>query len=337
MTKVLISSVLALAISAFLPTGAHAGSIVFESSDGVGVSWKPVRLADATGTGTNGYWDARSYDSWSGFGANCSAGALVGGVACDWALFGGNGDTIGVDTPAAPGTLEYFAITDPLTGESDLPANFYFEGSFVMDWTVLYQLTEWASDVEFGWYRVPEGDGPPTEFHAVFQGGPFPVGTTSDSEIPDGRFGFYYKNLAYGTTFFTQSKYNSVVLEQYAQYMFEGQFWGGVQAGFAFDDESSLYVDQLGLFMGAIGPYVGNQQFSLFRSGDYYWVGLEDQLGRLSPEYCYDVQTQPCSDYDNNDLLIGFTGRHTVSEPTSLALLGVVALSLAAWRRRSGR
>ena len=88
----------------------------------------------------------------------------------------------------------------------------------------------------------------------------------------------------------------------------------------------------------------GYQQFVVFRQGNRYWLGLEDQFGRVNPEFCSTSQDQPCSDYDYNDFLINFTERAsrclpefcdeiTVPEPTMLTLLAG-GMFAAAWIRR---
>jgi hypothetical protein len=58
-------------------------------------------------------------------------------------------------------------------------------------------------------------------------------------------------------------------------------------------------------------------------------AGLEDEVA---------LNTQPCSDYDYNDLLISFTtaDEHDVPEPATLTMLGAGLLA-AAWTRRRQR
>jgi len=328
----------ALMLSVVLPATASAAGIVFEGAAG---AWKPANVP-ASATGVNGYWDQRSYDSFGNTPTGaCGAGALVAGLPCDWAA------------PPAPQMLtnprpitqgvpfEYAGLTSPVPGASDAPLNFFFTGPFDFDWAVLFQLTAWDDTVEFGWYPA---NAPNTRNAIVGPGGPYTanngvVGDTGRATIPTGDFGFYYRNTRYGSTptsetvFFTQSKFNKL---------------GNYFAYFS-DPESGIWAvpsrtDDEATFRTTYNNAQGYQQFVAFRQGNQYWLGLEDQFGRVNPAFCYNAQDQPCSDYDFNDFIINFAERAsrclpglcdevTVPEPTSLTLLAG-GLFAAAWMRR---
>lgn len=350
MTKNIAKGLLALVLTAALPQVANAGTIVFEPSAlGETAGWKPANQQPATGTGGRGYWDQRSYDSWRNTPAGaCNAGTIVNGTACDWGWHGSAAPNDPALRPPAGTTadpnqpLEYLGRTEPGAPAYDAPLNFYFESGFVFDWTVLFQLTDWSEDVEFGWYEVPT-NGVPTVFNPILsprgpfappEGGTNAVGQTSVPNVP---FGFYYRNTRYTQsgmypdpdgnqlppfTFFTQSKFNQ--MGSYHGYL-KWDTVSGLHGGNRFDDEQDFLLE--------VNPTL-YQQFALFRQGNRYWLGLEDQIGRLSPAFCAQRVDQPCSDYDFNDLIIGFTERQDVPEPAALALLGAGLLAMTHFRRR---
>ena len=83
--------------------------------------------------------------------------------------------------------------------------------------------------------------------------------------------------------------------------------------------------------------FSGNQQFALFRQGNRYWLGIEDQVGAQTSIFCAELDKQPCSDYDFNDFIVEFdVETETVPEPTTLTLLAG-ALFAAAWTQRRRR
>lgn len=344
MTKNIAKGLLALVLTAVLPQAAVAGAIIFEPAvPGQTAGWKPANQQPTTGTGGRGYWDQTSYDAHSSAPAgSCNVGSIVGGSPCQWA----GGPTPPTPLPAL-GTadpnqlLEYFGLT---SGPAyDAPLNFYFEAGFNFDWTVLFQLTDWAEDVEFGWYEV---DNPNNKHAIVSPKGPFAPPEGADNEagfaaLPFVPFGFYYTNTRYtqsgeqrdplGTdyppfTFYTQSKLNT--MGSYHGY-FKWDTVSGLTGSNRFEDENALIREF---------NVTQSQQFALFRQGSSYWIGLEDQIGRLSPTFCFARPDQPCSDYDFNDFIIGFTEENDppppVAEPTTLALLGVGLLGVARLRRR---
>lgn len=330
----------ALMLSVVLPTAAQAAGIVFEGAAG---GWKTANIP-ASSIGGQGYWDQRSYDSLANTPTGaCGAGTLVAGLPCDWARPAVSALTNPrAITPGVP--FEYAGLTSPVAGGSDAALNFFFTGPFDFDWAVLFQLTDWADTVEFGWYPA---NAPDTRNPIVGPGGPYTtndgrVGVTGRADIPTGDFGFYYRNTRYGATpsteivFFTQSKFNKV---------------GNYFAYFS-DPESGIWAtpsrtDDEMTFRTTFDNARGHQQFVAFKQGNTYWLGLEDQFGRVNPAFCYNAQDQPCSDYDFNDFIINFVERATrcvgdgcdeitVPEPATLTLLGA-GLFAAAWMRRRRR
>ena len=313
-----------LVVSLLSPASAHAAGIVFEAFGTTDVAgWKPVE--SATSTGTRGYWDHRSYDSATNANpAACAAGPLVAGITCDWNSPGG---VANIDSPSKvlPGAgFEYFGLLDPLSPGVDAPLNFFFTGPFEFDWTVLFQLTAWDDHVEFGWYEA----GNPDNRTPIFgPGGPYTQndgqpGAQGTASMPTGNFGFYYRNSRFASgdvIFFTESRFNRT--GGYFTYFAE---WGLELPQSFFEDEVTFDWSR---------DAAAYQQFVIFRQGDLYWLGLEDQFGRVSPAFCKDVNLQPCSDYDFNDFLIGWTERRDVPEPGLLPLLGG-AIATLAWRRR---
>ncbi len=331
MFKSLHLAVVAVVAALACPASATAAGIVLDSlGTGATGAWLPVDRATPTSVGTQGYWDRRSYDSASNSPvAACTAGMLVAGAPCDWARTS-PATSIASPNPANPlEPLEYFGLTNALPGMTNAPLNFYLTGPFDFDWTVLFQLTDWDDTVEFGWY---EAGNPDARTAIVGPGGPFTnndgqPGVQGTANIPTGDFGFYYRNTRYGSSteneilFFTESRFNR--LGNYFAYFSdpESGIWPGPTR---FDDELA--------FRNAVGV-TGLQQFIIFRQGTRYWIGLEDQLGRITGEFCYLPGDQPCSDYDFNDFIIGMDQHPSVPEPAVLTLIGS-ALATAVWRRR---
>ncbi len=327
-----LTALTAMAVTAVAPSTAMASGIVFENWNGstFSAAWLPANQPPATSVGPR-YWDQRSYDSVANTPTGaCTAGTLVNATACDW-----GGDP---RIPAPPQTLtnpgaadpnqllQYFGITNPLPGMSDQPLNFYFTGAFDFDWTVLFQLSDWNDTVEFGWY----GAGDPTDLHPIIgPGGPFTDNLTwraiGSGPAPDRPFGFYYRNTRYDVanpiTFYTQSRFNNL----------------GSYYGYFSDPESGLQgtrTDDEMTFLASIDERMF-QQFVMFNQGNRYWIGLEDQIGRVNPQFCVQAPDQPCSDYDFNDLILHFHDR-PVPEPGALTLLagGLFGLAWAQRRRR---
>lgn len=324
-----------------LPTGAHAGAVVI----GNGVAWKPMPTA-STGIGNGGAWDNRSYDSASNQGGTgtglCSAGSLVLGETCDWVERTlQNPLSASVDSP-----VEYLALDGPPVENQ---GDFFLRGDLSVDLNMLFQLTNWdgarldtpAHDgsIEFGWYRA----GDPTQLFPLFgPGGPF---TDNDGSVAvqgqasftiTGDFGFYYRSTMFGSdaasevAFFTESRFNKI--PGYSAYFDFAEFdnQGRFSSEFKFDDEIVRLQYDVALFSG-------NQQFALFRQGNRYWLGIEDQVGAQTSIFCAELDKQPCSDYDFNDFIVEFdVETETVPEPTTLTLLAG-ALFAAAWTQRRRR
>ena len=270
---------------------------------------------------TSGYWDSLSYDSGPPPSpGSCTAASFVGGGTCNWAV-----DPHSLSIPASLAAnpaepLHYFGLTSTVEGQLDAPLNFYFTGDYLFDLAVLTQVTAWSEHVEFGWYEA----GNPAARHAIFAGGPFvdnvaggPNASGVASRLLTGDYGFYYRNSMFGkkdalldTIFFTESRFNQ--LGAYFDYFTSEHL--RVAEGYV-DDE--VYI--------TLGQY---QQFILFNQGNTFWLGLEDQFGRRTAEFCSGVTddlVQACSDYDFNDFIVRMhvTPPESVPEPTSLALLAV--------------
>lgn len=318
--------VFAASLVVSVPVTATAASLVFEGTPGQTAAWK--LLESGTGVGTHGYWDRTSYDSAGTLGAaRCAAGTLVAGLPCDWVPRASS--PVSNPEPATPGSpVEYFGLVGASAPGGDSPLDFYFTGPFTFDWTVLFQLTAWSSTVEFGWY---EAGAPDVRTPLLGPGGPFTTndgspGTSGRVTVPAADFGFYYRNTRFGedVMFFTQSRFNR--MGAYFSYFAEPQFNGG----------SSLYEDEQS-FERAF-DLSRFQQFVVFRQGDRYWVGLEDQFGQPTGAFCNSPAAQPCSDYDFNDLIIAFDQPPAppppVPEPTLLALLATGMAAAVARRRR---
>lgn len=332
----------ATALTVSLPGTASAGSVALFPDLG----FKSVISGSSNGAGAAGFWDNRSYDSWTqgtGIGSPCTAGAIIFGGGCDWKGFSA---PVGLDP--------YKQLANPLLGEvasmqylgktdgsqPDTPENFYFTGPWALDFAVLFQLTAWDDTVEFGWYEAGNPNnrtsllpkaGMPSGPYSDNDGTIKPEGTVS-AQIP-GDFGFYYRNTRYGTTpdkeilFFTESKFNHI--GGYFSYFtdpFSG-LWQDTQL--QFDDEGFFKLFDL----------INRQQFALFTDGSgRYWLGLEDQIGVITSAFCENRGLQPCSDYDHNDLILSFTtsDERDVPEPATLTMLGAGLLA-AAWTRRRRR
>ncbi|HTU99326.1 MAG TPA: PEP-CTERM sorting domain-containing protein [Luteitalea sp.] len=343
MSKIAIGLFLFLGCCLSSPT--YAAALVI----GNGAVWKPMP-SSSSGTGTGGHWDNRSYDSTtnqSGTGSGlCSAGSLVLGETCDWVVNPTLKNPIPASHKGAP--VEYLAADGSGTRNA---ADFYFSGDLTVDFNMLFQLTNWDgaaldtaqldTSIEFGWYRA----GDPSQLFALFgPGGPFTrndgtvavAGTLKNVQL-SGDFGFYYRSTMFGdgsaseVAFFTESRFNRI--GAYTAYFAFADFdnQGRFQAEFRLDDEvTRLAYD--------VVVNANHQQFALFRQGNRYWMGLEDQVGTQTSLFCAELRAQPCSDYDYNDFIVEFdvTDRTSVPEPGSITLLAG-ALAGLAWRQRRRR
>ena len=116
-----------------------------------------MAAGSSNGSGGAGFWDNRSYDSWTqgnGIASPCTAGAIIFGGGCDWKAFaapvGGEPyQQLSNPLQADPGSMQYLARTD-----GSIPDNFYFTGPWALDFSVLFQLSAWDDTVEFGWYEA---------------------------------------------------------------------------------------------------------------------------------------------------------------------------------------
>ena len=307
-TRLLVTCLL---VTTLLPATARAAAISFHPVQPT-AGWKVLHLPGG-GEGQEGSWDRRSYDSKGNpIEGACTAASLVGGGTCDWNAPGGVTPLTmpGHANPALP--IEYFGVLS--AGGADAVTNFYFTGGLPLGWEVLFQLTAWDTNVEFGWYEAGNPDARHPLMHAA--GAP----RKGEATIPTHtEFGFYYRNARFASgdvLYFTESAFN--VSGGYLDY-FQGWQHDGLSA--AFEDELA-FVPQAS----------DSQQFILFRQGDRYWLGLEDQLGRPTSVFCNVLADQPCADYDFNDLVIGWQ-EQPVPESASLVLLSAGLLT-AAWRFR---
>ena len=328
--------VVAAALTVSLPGTASAGSVALFPD----LAFKSVIPGTSNGAGGAGFWDNRSYDSWTqgnGIGSPCTAGGLVFGGGCDWKGF-----------PAPLGGNPFQQLVNPVVGDASnmqflaradgsAPDNFYFTGPWALDFAVLFQLSAWDDTVEFGWYEA----GNPNNRTSLLPKAGNPAGPYSDNngsikpegvvsaQIP-GEFGFYYRNTRYGSTpgseilFFTESRFNRI--GSYFSYFSDPLSGLWQNTALQFDDEGFFQLFDL----------INRQQFALFTDGSgRYWLGLEDQIGSITSAFCENRQLQPCSDYDHNDLILSFTtsDERDVPEPATLTLLGGGLLA-AAWARR---
>ncbi len=340
---------LALALS--LPATAFAGSVLLmPTGAGQTAGFKPVDGA-ATGNGAAGYWDNKSYDSWTqSVGSACNAAAIVAGGTCDWKGFPeptppGPYQNLTNPRTADPGSLQYYGRTDGAT--PDTPANFYFTGPWALELEVLFQLSAWDDTVEFGWYEAGNPDartpllpkaGNPSGPYSDNLGAVAPEGTTSAS-IPT-NFGFYYRNTRYGTSptdeilFFTESQFNRI--GNYFGYFSDPNSGLWMNTALRFDDEE----------FATLAAAQNRQQFALFTDiSGRFWLGLEDQVGDITSAFCEQRGLQPCSDYDHNDLILSFTDGcidcpddppPPVPEPT-IPVLVASGVSGLLWLRRRRR
>jgi hypothetical protein len=337
-----LSFVVAAALTVGLSGTAFAGSVALFPD----LAFKSVLDGSSNGAGGAGFWDNRSYDSWTqgnGVGSPCSAGAIVFGGGCDWKAFAapsGADPYRQLTNPllANAASMQYLGKTDGST--PDTPANFFFTGPWALDFSVLFQLSAWDNTVEFGWYEAGNPDnrtsllpkaGRPSGPYSANDGALSPDGTVS-AKIP-GDFGLYYRNTRYGTApgdeilFFTESRFNRP--GGYFSYFTDTA--GGLNLLTLLRQELDDEVKFADFFAA-----IRRQQFALFADGSgRYWLGLEDQIGLITSAFCSNRGMQPCSDYDHNDLILSFTttDERDVPEPTTLTLLGAGLLA-AAWGRR---
>lgn len=327
--------ILLAAVTLLLPVAVSAAPIVpivgsagaQWHSMGPAVANEPEEHAPNLGR-SDAYWAGYSYDRKNGSAGStaCSAGALIMGYQCSWALYTDNGLKQPVGE-SVPGQEVFYwghppSATDP---NHNADMSFYFSGPLDLDLRVLSEITAWKVGVEIGWYDVAD----PTN-RTILLGGPggiptvngqYDLGGTSTLNLT-GNFGLYYTNHDRGVTFFTQSELN---------HFFGVGATTGYLSGFGFgldklDDEFELNGFDPRLY----------QQWALFGQGDRFWLGLEDIFGPTTP--CTPSNPElgvPCSDYDYNDFIIGGAVKNSVPEPTTLTMLaiGLFGAALALKRR----
>ncbi len=236
-----------------LPATVSASSVVlFQHHPGDTAGFKPVSPT-ASGDGNGGYWDNKSYDSWTqSVGSACNAAAIASGGACDWKGLpeprsGEPYQNLTSPRTSTPDGLTYYGMTSSAV-MPDTPLDFFFTGPFSFDFEVLFQLSAWDSTVEFGTYEAGNPNNrTPMLPRAGGAAGPYSNNRgaieTSGSASPTGDFGFYYRNTRYGSTpdteiaFFTESRFNRI--GHYFGYFSDPQsgLWQQTPTRFGGDDE----------------------------------------------------------------------------------------------------